>query len=381
VAEPPLFAGSILGLRSWDVRVAQNGDLRLCAAFGDSIWEPEGRWTQAHCLTDGYGGRHSVPDPDCSCGLYAHHPHLEQARAHEAGYWSEADRLNPGDGSFAELGEVSGLVEACGRIEVHESGFRAERARPVVLLVGRNWSASRRRGVERVARLHRAEVLEVGRAEELVAYCERRGGALDPDSVAELLEAARPAPAEQSALTAPARSHPAPIAAGRGRRLLGTIGRAAEIGLIGLVAVLWYGFWAALAIGVAGAILFGWGEERPWKAPARVERVTAERAQCRVDAVVKARLPIKRLRLGIVAVRPSGERFARAVRAVGPVPKGTSTVRVAEMGRRLCRSPSPFTVRVRALYGANGAGHVAQALSRPTGAVRRMAPPPTHSRR
>ena len=88
-----------------------------------------------------------------------------------------------------ELGEISGLVEACGRIEVHETGFRAERARPAVLIVGQSRGRTfRRRGVERVARLHRAELLEVGGAQELVDYCERRGGVLDQAALATLLE-------------------------------------------------------------------------------------------------------------------------------------------------------------------------------------------------
>jgi hypothetical protein len=73
---------------------------------------------------------------------------------------------------------------------------------------------------------------------------------------------------------------------------------------------------------------------------------------------------VKRLHLGIVGIRDSGERFGRATRDVGRVPKGTSTVRVAEMTRQLCQSPAPFTVRIRAVYGAKGAGHVAQIISR-----------------
>ena len=187
MAEPPLFAGSILGLRTWSVRIARDGDLRLCASYGDVLWDRGGRWTEARCLSGPHATGDPVPGASCSCGLYALHPHLGPARVHEQMLW-ETDPLSPEQDAILELDQVVGLVEASGRIEVHESGFRAERARPAVLLVGKTWSAIRRRGVERVARLHRAEVLEIGRAEELVEYCERRGGALDPESVAKLLE-------------------------------------------------------------------------------------------------------------------------------------------------------------------------------------------------
>ena len=223
-----------------------------------------------------------------------------------------ADPLSPEQDALLELDQVIGLVEACGRIEVHESGFRAERARPAVLLVGKRWSAIRRRGVERVARQHGAEVLEIGQAEELVEYCERRGGALDPESVAELLEpvdAARESFDEGGSASTSLPPPPPAEPEGRARRILHGVGHAVYVGFLGLFIVLWYGMWAAVVISIAGAILFGWGDEKPWKAPARVERVLADRSKCRVEAVVRARRPVQRLHLGIVGIRDSGERI------------------------------------------------------------------------
>ena len=173
----------------------------------------------------------------------------------------ESDPLSPEQDALLELDQVIGLVEACGRIEVHESGFRAERARPAVLLVGKTWSAIRRRGVERVARLHGAEVLEIGQAEELVEYCERRGGALDPESVAELLEpvdAARESSDEGGSASTSLPPPPPAEPEGRARRILHGVGHAAYVGFFGLFIVLWYGFWAAVVISIAGAIFFGW---------------------------------------------------------------------------------------------------------------------------
>ncbi len=157
------------------------------------------------------------------------------------------DGWSPESEELLELGEISGLVEACGRIEVHESGFRAERARPAVLLVGRTWSEFRRRGVEQIARRHGAEVLEVGDAEELVDYCERRGGVLDPGSVAELLEpvGVLAVSDEESppGWTPPA---PAPLPTpaepkGRVVSTLHMLGNGLLYGVIGLFALLWYG--------------------------------------------------------------------------------------------------------------------------------------------
>ena len=44
---------------------------------------------------------------------------------------------------------------------------------------------------------------------------------------------------------------------------------------------------------------------------------------------------------------------------------------VARMKPRLCHRPAPFMVRVRAVFGALRAGHVAQTISRPPGGVRK----------
>ena len=111
-----------------------------------------------------------------------------------------------------------------------------------------------------------------------------------------------------------------------------------------------------------------------------MERVLADRAKCRVDAVVRARRSIDELHLQVVAISHSGKDLARTTRAVGAVPKGRSTVHVAGMRRRLCHWPGPLLIRVRAVYGPVRAGHVAQTISRPTGGVRKPGVPTTKSR-
>ena len=64
--------------------------------------------------------------------------------------------------------EIPGVVEAAGAIEVHEEGFRAERARPAAFFVvpGRNAAL-----VRRLAAAHDVEAVEVrgaGRAARVV---------------------------------------------------------------------------------------------------------------------------------------------------------------------------------------------------------------------
>ena len=383
MTEPPLFPGSILGLRTWAVRVVRNGDLRLCASFGDSLWEAKGRWTQARCLSGHHSRGDPVPSPGCSCGLYSLHPHLEQALEHQALYWGETEAQTPEDELSLELGEISGLVEAVGRIEVHETGFRAERARPVALIVGQSWSTFRRRGIERVARLHRAELLEVDGAQDLVDYCERRGGVLDQAALATLLEPPQtdgPDVVDLGRSTWTPPSMPPPAGQPDGRSRLQRIGEAAMIGLFWAFAAIWYAFWAAVVIFIAGAILFGWGDEKQWKAPARVERVLADRSKCRVDAVVRTTRSLNQLRLGIVAISHSGKNLGRATTVIHDVAKGTSRVKVREMRPWLCERPGPFLVRVRAVFGPLRAGHVAQVVSEPISGVRSAGASPTKSR-
>jgi hypothetical protein len=129
--EPPLFAGAIHGIRSWNV--TDHGLLRGVGVGREMVWSPDGEPTVAHCLQ----ANHRAPDPDCGCGLYALHPY-----AYRRGRYFRR-RGGP---------TITGIVEAWGRLEVHGRGFRAERARPVALLA---------------PALHLAETFELERLEEV----------------------------------------------------------------------------------------------------------------------------------------------------------------------------------------------------------------------
>ena len=115
------------------------------------------------------GEEHRAPAADCRCGLHAWHPRRASAR-----------RI------LRSRFDLPGIVEADGAVEVHEEGFRAKRARPYafVRLPGRNPFL-----IERLAAAYGAEVLDLRRAEELLAVCRERRLGLQEPVVEELIGA------------------------------------------------------------------------------------------------------------------------------------------------------------------------------------------------
>ncbi len=126
--DEPLLAGVVHGVRKWEVGQDRKGNPRLLG-FSESAWHPWGRPTIAACLS---GFSSSVfhpkgdpaPAPECTCGLYAHHP---WARSAVQDYDLLAG-VSPNDEWLI------GVVEAWGHLEVHEDGFRAQFARPILLI-------------------------------------------------------------------------------------------------------------------------------------------------------------------------------------------------------------------------------------------------------
>jgi hypothetical protein len=79
--------------------------------------------------------------------------------------------------------EIPGVVEASGEVEIHEDGFRAERARPYALVqAGRNPAL-----LERLAAAYRVPVIESGDAAGLLDWCRDHGLGLEDSVVTELL--------------------------------------------------------------------------------------------------------------------------------------------------------------------------------------------------
>ncbi len=162
MSEAPLVPSPVYGLRTWRVR-GERPDERLAGAYRDAArWPTGGAWLEASC-TEG----HSAPAPQCSCGVHAWHPRRRAAR-----------RI------LASRREVPGIVEASGAIEVHEDGFRAERARPYALLLapGRNAALAHRLG-----EAYQVPVVEAADADDVLGWCEEHGLGLGAPVVAELL--------------------------------------------------------------------------------------------------------------------------------------------------------------------------------------------------
>lgn len=159
----PLVPTPIYGLRAWRV-VGEAGSERLAGPQQGAAWPSGGRWLEAECSQT---PEHSAPVRGCGCGLHAWHPTRRFARKILSG-----------------RREFPGVVEARGAIEVHDDGFRAERAHPFALFLapGRNEPL-----VRRLADAYGARVVEAKGAGDVVAFCREHGLGLDEALVTELL--------------------------------------------------------------------------------------------------------------------------------------------------------------------------------------------------
>jgi hypothetical protein len=167
LSDTPLLPTPLYGLRTWTV-VGESGVERLAGPHLRTVWPPGGAWLEATCAQP---SGHQPPGPGCNCGLHAWHPCRRFARR-----------------VLASRREIPGIAEARGAIEVHEDGFRAERARPYafVLAPGRN-----ARLVRRLAEAYAAQVVEADGADAVLTFCRARGLGLDESTVAQLLGPAR----------------------------------------------------------------------------------------------------------------------------------------------------------------------------------------------
>ena len=163
VSSAPLVPGPLYGLRTWRV-VTHDGRERLSAPQRGTPWTLGEGWIEATCGED-----HRAPAAGCGCGIHAWHPRRASAR-----------RI------LRSRFDLPGIVEADGAVEVHEEGFRAQRARPYafVRVPGRNPFL-----IERLAAAYGAEVLDLRRAEELLAVCRERSLGLQEPVVEELIGA------------------------------------------------------------------------------------------------------------------------------------------------------------------------------------------------
>jgi hypothetical protein len=162
VSEEPLVPGPLYGLRTWIV-VREDGRERLAGLHHGGVWPPGDGWVQARCARTA----HRPPAHDCACGIHAWHPSAQAARR-----------------VLASRRELAGVIEACGAVEVHEAGFRAERARPHAFVATRGRNVKL---VRRLAEIYGTEVIDARGPVELVAWCRERDLGLDQRVVADLL--------------------------------------------------------------------------------------------------------------------------------------------------------------------------------------------------
>lgn len=185
----PDLTQKVIGFRRW--RIDEKGDLRPVGWFGDG---DDPAWSlgdeRAVCRAEAFGQRnpfligltgctcplcrpdlhaapataeakHQAPHSGCQCGLYALH-------ALPAG-WDSFDPDTP---------IVPGAVAVWGKLEVHADGFRAERARPVVLARSDEFSVKVNRWIETAARRRGIEVVDLS---ELHEYAAEFGAAVPED--------------------------------------------------------------------------------------------------------------------------------------------------------------------------------------------------------
>lgn len=157
----PLVPSPLYGLRTWSV-VGEHGAERLTGPRRGTPWPADGTWLEARCERP-----HAAPAPGCDCGIHAWHPGLHGARR-----------------VLSSPREIPGVVEVEGPVELHQDGFRAERARPYALLAGPHANA---RLVRRLADAYGIEAVAVGDAGAIVAWCRARGLGLTQDVLERLL--------------------------------------------------------------------------------------------------------------------------------------------------------------------------------------------------
>jgi hypothetical protein len=167
VSDAALIPAPLYGLRTWRPAADTRGEY-LTGVYARTRWPDAPAWLHATC---GRGCEHPAPDPDCTCGIHGWHPDRLAARR-----------------VLASRFDVPGIVEAAGAAQVHDEGFRAERARPYALVVtpGRNAKL-----VARLGERYGAEVIEVTGPDGLLAWCRDRGLGLEEPVLDRLLGADR----------------------------------------------------------------------------------------------------------------------------------------------------------------------------------------------
>jgi hypothetical protein len=172
-SDAPVLPGRLYGLRAWTV----GGGTRLESLAQQGAWASGSKPTKARCAA---GRGHRAPAHDCGCGLYALHPTVGECQ-------SSFDKARRSARTGGAGGDVFGIVAAWGEVELHESGFRAEYARPHALLLPAGHRDGYARRVKALAAGHDAQVWEIDSGHHLHRRCVEQNFGLSEAAVRELL--------------------------------------------------------------------------------------------------------------------------------------------------------------------------------------------------
>lgn len=120
--EVPDMVGEIMGWRAWRVvpMTSDGKHVRLKSVTNGTVW-PTDDWLHATCAVRNHKGE-KTPAKFCSCGIYAakDRPHLTGMHYHVYGI---------------DMNVVIGEVAMAGKVIPGTQGWRAEKARPIKILV------------------------------------------------------------------------------------------------------------------------------------------------------------------------------------------------------------------------------------------------------
>ena len=256
---PPLVPGRIHGVRLWTVTLGC-GSMALCGLNGsgwDDRWRADPRQMQPvtpGATAAGSSGAIS-PAPDCSCGLYAMHPWPEQTAEVARSLLGGSEPGDSGDGDRRGLGTDRGPR---GRDPRRVRASPRPRPLPRILparlrgdprgagpdLPGGGAATSPRR--DRWSATAPSAPPGWTRRRSSACCARRRRAEPEPDRIE----------AEARSADGPkARSKPGSVAK-----------RAVELVLnavLVILAIAWYGLWAALGVVILGAIFLGWWDDPP----------------------------------------------------------------------------------------------------------------------
>jgi hypothetical protein len=327
----PLVAGPVYGIRSW--RLAWRDDRPIMSgAFQDARWSPGTEPTRAYCAV----AHHQAPAPDCGCGIYGIHPNRFSDWAHLS------------NGRSGERNNLVGIIEAWGRVELHDDGFRAEYARPYALVEIKSLGLCDPKQVAAALGIPNLHFRDPG---ELARYCCAHGLGLDPAVIAELVPAAEEFDIETGftpPVGLPPPATPRPISP---RALVERIGEWVAMAVLLVLGALFYGGIAIIAVSISTSILFGWPYSDE-KRPIGIGKVLVDKKHCSLRASVRTTERLEVLVIRLTGRDSEGDVIANGTRKIRSLPKGRSTQKLGEVAPGVCRRLE--TVQARLISSQQG---------------------------